>query len=209
MGGGNMAGAANLGNMPQAPQQPMPPQPPQEDYAKVYTIPADHSPIIGKKNAPVTLVEFVDFQCPFCSRFHQPIVDLLKDYGDKVNYVLKHYPLSFHPLAKPASKAVMAAGEQGKYWEMADAILSDNSKLTSEDYLKEVAKKIGLNVDKWQKDLKEKDAQYEKNIAADMALGNSIDVRGTPTMFLGGRKAQSRDLDGYKREVDQILSEKK
>jgi protein-disulfide isomerase len=207
--GAQFAQGMGAGNMPQGAQQPMPPQPPQEDFAQIYNIPIDHSPIIGNKNAPVTLVEFVDFQCPFCSRFHQPIAELRKEYGDKVNYIVKHYPLSFHPLARPASKAAFAAGEQGKYAEMVDAILSDNSKLISEDSLKEFAKAIGLNVDKWQKDLKEKDAQWEKYIEADMALAATIDVRGTPTMFLGGRKTNARDLAGYKREVDQILSEKK
>src|SRR3989338_2850142 len=101
----------NVGQQPQRPQQP---QVPDEDYSKAYEIPVAHSPVRGVKNAPITIVEFADFQCPFCSRFHTPILEVLKAYPDKVNYMLKNFPLPFHPEARPAAKAAFAAGEQGK-----------------------------------------------------------------------------------------------
>ena len=86
--------------------------PPPEDLSKVYDIEVAHTPIKGKKNAPITIVEFADFQCPFCARFHPPVMEVLNAYPNKVNYMVKNFPLSFHPQAKPAAKAAFAAGEQ-------------------------------------------------------------------------------------------------
>src|SRR3989338_4782951 len=192
------------GALGQLGQRNAPPQPPEEDYGKAYDIPVDHSPIVGKKDAAITIVEFVDFQCPFCSRFHAPIKQVLEAYPNDVRYIVKNFPLSFHPQAKPASKAAFAAGEQGKYWEMVDAILEDNSNLSEEKY-QELAKKIGLNVDKFLKDYKDKDAQWEEWIQQDLTLGEQVDVRGTPTFFLNGKKTMARDLNGYKNEIDAIL----
>ena len=186
---------------------PAPPMPPQEDYGKVYNIDISHSYVHGKKDAPVTIIAFTDFQCPFCSRFHGPVKEVLKAYPDKVNYVVKNFPLPFHPGARPAAKAALAAGEQGKYFEMADTLL-DNQQMLTDDGIKELAKKIGLNMGKFEKDLKDKDAQYEGIIAADMKLVDDVDVRGTPTYFINGKKTMARDLAGYKKEIDQILAAK-
>lgn len=182
-------------------------QPPSEEYTKVYDIEVAHSPIKGNKDAPVTIVEFVDFQCPFCQRFHPAITQAAEAYPGKVKHMLKNFPLSFHPQARPASKAAFAAGEQGKYWEMVELLLANNRELT-DDKFKEHAKSLGLNVDRFMKDYKDKDAEWEKRIEADMALGGKIDVRGTPTFFINGKKTMARDLDAFKREIDAILQGK-
>ncbi|MBI5415918.1 MAG: thioredoxin domain-containing protein [Candidatus Omnitrophica bacterium] len=189
------------------PPQP-PPGPPPEDFTTVYTIPVTHTPVIGQKNAPVTLVEFIDFQCPFCSRFHAPMVEAVKADPGKVNYMIKNYPLSFHPQAKPAAKAALAAGEQGKYAEMATALLENNQN-RGEELFKKLAKDIGLNVDKVWKDYQGKDAQWEKYLQDDIDLGNQVGVRGTPTFYINGRKTNARDAAGWKAAVDQALKEKK
>lgn len=194
------AAAGGLANAPQREAQ----RPPEEDYSKPYEIPVAHSYVRGPKDAPVTITEFVDFQCPFCARFHPPILETLNAYPKEVNYVLKNFPLSFHPQAKPASKAAMAAGEQGKYWEMVDLILKDNSRLSEERFL-EFAKELDLNMDKFKKDLKDKDAEWDKLIDADMMLGGQVDVRGTPTFYINGRKTMARDAASLKREIDAIL----
>ncbi len=178
--------------------------PPPEDYTKVYDIEEANSPIRGKKDAPVTIVEFVDFQCPFCSRFHSTVNQVMEAYPNDVRYILKNYPLSFHPQARPAAKAAFAAGEQGKYWEMVELILEDNSGLSEEKY-KVYAEKLGLNLNKFSKDITDKDAQWEEWIEADMALGERSDVQGTPTFYLNGRKTMSRDLNAFKSEIDAIL----
>jgi protein-disulfide isomerase len=183
-----------------------PPRPPAEDPNKVYDIDVAHTPVAGNKNAPITLVEFVDFQCPFCARFHPPMVEAANAFPKKVNYMIKNFPLSFHPQAKSAAKAAFAAGEQGKYMEMADALLTNGSNLTEELY-EQLAKDLGLNVKKFLKDYKEKDDQWEDYIQEDMALGGRVDVRGTPTFFINGKKTRARDAASFKREIEQILND--
>lgn len=173
----------------------------EEAMKKVHDIEIGNSPVRGKKDAPMTLVVFTDFQCPYCSRFHGLSSDLLKAYPEKLKFVLKNYPLAFHQEAKPAAKAVLAAKEQGKYWEMVDAILKDNSALNAAKY-EELAKSLGLNVDKFRKDLKEKDAQFEKFIQADMDLAAKINVRGTPAFYLNGRMAQP-DFEVMKKTIEE------
>ena len=177
---------------------------PSDEYTKVHQIEVGYSPVRGEKNAPVTIVEFADMQCPFCRKFHPAIQDVLKNYPGKVNYILKNFPLSFHPNARPAAKAALAAGEQGKYFEMTDLILENNNALSDEKYL-EFAKQLGLNIDKFKEDIKNKDDLWEKYIAEDMDLGAKTTVQGTPTFFLNGRKTQARDLNSFKQEIDPLL----
>lgn len=193
-GAGAMAGGA--GAMGQ--------QPPTEEYTKVHKIDIGKSPVKGPKNAPVTIVEFVDFQCPFSSRFHPVINEVLAAYPDKVNYVMKNFPLSFHPQARPAAKAAFAAGEQGKYFEMIELLFQNKTELT-DDKFKELAKNIGLDVKKFMDDYKKKDAEWDARINADMDLGQQVEVRGTPTYYINGRKTMARDLNTYKKEIDEIL----
>lgn len=197
MGGAGMPG----GNAPR------PPMPPPEDFNKVYDIPVGNSVVIGKKDAAVTISEFIDLQCPFCSRFYPPVKEVLKANPDKVKLVLKHYPLPFHPNARPAAKAALAANEQGKYSEMIDALL-ENGADTSEAKLQEYAKKIGIDYNKLQADLKAKDAQYEKQIADDMALATQVQAMGTPTFYINGKKTSARDSASWKTAIDQALAGK-
>jgi protein-disulfide isomerase len=187
--------------------QAAPQMPPQEDFSKVYNIDISKSYVRGNKNAPVQIVEFTDFQCPFCGRFHGPLSETLKAYPKNVSYVIKNFPLPFHPNAMPAAKAALAAGEQGKYFEMADALMENQQDLSDAKYV-ELAKKIGLNVNQFQKDLKEKDAKFQAIISADMQQVNDVDVRGTPTFFINGKKTMARDAAGFKQEIDKILQEK-
>ncbi|MDP8212835.1 MAG: thioredoxin domain-containing protein [Candidatus Zapsychrus exili] len=193
---------ANLGDR-QAKRQ----APPSEDYNKVHEIPVEHSQISGSKDSPITIVEFADFQCPYCAKFHGPILEVLKAYPGKVKYVLKNFPLGFHKEAKPASKAAFAAGEQGKYWEMVELLLENGKNLNQEKF-EELAKEIGLNVKKFLKALKDNDAKYEEFIKKDIDLAGKIGVRGTPTFFLDGKKTRARNFEGFKKEIDAILNKK-
>ncbi len=136
---------AALEKRPSAGQQP--PQPPPEDLNKVYMIPVGNSPVVGKKDAVVTIVEFADLQCPFCARFHPLVKEALKAYPDQVKLVIKNFPLSFHPNARPAAKAALAVHEQGKYIEMVELLLA-NSADVSADKMKEYVKQLGLNEQK-------------------------------------------------------------
>lgn len=199
---------ASLEQKISAPAPAAAPQPPQEDLNKVYELPVGHSAVKGKKDAPITIVKFSDIQCPFCNRFYPPINEVLKAYPNQVKFMVKNYPLPFHPKAKPAAKLALAAKEQGKYFEMFEALLQNGAN-TDEDKVKEIAKAIGLNYKKLMDDFKNKDAQWEKQIEEDMALAEKSDVRGTPTFFLNGKKTNARDFNSFKGEIDKILAEKK
>jgi len=195
----------NLQNvLQQQPKRQAPSAPPSEDFTKAYVIPIAHSPLLGNKEAPVTIVEFVDFQCPYCSRFHTPLVEIIKAYPDKVNYMIKNFPLPFHSQAKPAAKAAFSAGEQGKYKEMADALLKNSNNLSKDKYT-ELAQNLGLNMDQFLKDIKEKNALWEEYIQKDIQLGRKINVLGTPTFYINGRKTKARDVEAFKKEIDNIL----
>jgi protein-disulfide isomerase len=188
------------------PQQPQPQQPPAEDLSKVYDIPVGTSYVLGNPNAKITIVEFSDFQCPFCARFHPFILEARKAFPNDVKVVLKNFPLGFHPNARPAAKAALAAGLQGKYYEMAELLIASGNDLSEAKY-KEIAGKVGINVDQFMKDLKDKDAEFEKKIEADIALGGQVDVRGTPTYFLNGKKTNARTTEMWTSEIKALLQQ--
>lgn len=178
--------------------------PPGPDPNTVHDIPVAHTPVIGARNAKVTITEFMDLECPFCARFHPPIKQVLEAYPNDVNYLIKNFPLNFHPNAKPAAKAALAAAEQGKYSQMIDKLLDNRSSLGPATY-KRIAGEIGLNVGKWESDLKNNDAKYEDIVMKDMRLAGQVGVRGTPTFYINGKITTARDFNSLKAEVDQIL----
>lgn len=184
-----------------------PPSAPREDLNVVHDIPVDHSVLIGPQDARVTIVEFVDFECPFCSRFHAPLLDIVKKFPQDVNYMIKNFPLNFHKKAIPAAKAALAAGEQGKYREMVDLILENGKSLNEEKY-KELAQSLGLNMEQFMKDYKEKDAQWDEIIAKDKALAQKVGVRGTPTFFINGKKVENTSMNSLMDAVEKVLEEK-
>lgn len=145
-------------------------------------------PSFGPKDAKVTIVEFSDFQCPYCTRAAQATAELKKKYGDKVRFVFRQFPLSFHPNAQKAAEASLAAHAQGKFWEYHDALFANQSQLAEED-LKKHAQKVGVNASVVDKALKAD--TYKDEVARDVALGNEVGVNGTPTMFLNGKRVQN------------------
>ncbi len=181
--------------------------PPAEDLNKVYDIPEAGSIIVGPKDAKVTIVEFTDLQCPYCRMFYPPVKQALSTYPKDVRLIIKNYPLSFHANARPAAKAAMAAHNQGKFIEMVELLLNNGADV-SESKLNEYAKALGINADKLINDLKKNDAAYEAQIAKDMELAEKVDMRGTPTFYINGQKTNSRDFNGFKREIDRILGSK-
>jgi len=200
--------AAFFKNVRPAGQQPQQPSQPQEDMNKVYTIPLDNAVFNGKADAPVTIVGFLDLECPFSARFQPAFDQAVQAYPGKVRYTVKHFPLAFHQQAKPAAKAVLAAGEQGKYYEMIDKILQNNRGLSAEKY-EQFASELGLNVAKFKKDLEVNDEAWSALIDKDYALGMGVDVSGTPTFFIQGKKTTARTIEKLKAEIDAILSEQK
>lgn len=140
---------------------------------------------MGKKDAPVTIIEFSDYQCPYCARhYKQTMPELMKQFVDvgKVKFVMKENPLSFHKQAMGASTAALCAGEQGKYFEMHN-ILFENQKKLSIDDLKSYAETLKLDSNKFNACLD--DGKHVDRINADIAEGRKLGIRGTPGFVLG------------------------
>ncbi len=170
----------------------------------VFKVPIDGSPTKGPNNALITLVEFSDYQCPFCSRGHNTVKEMEKEYEGKIRVVMKQNPLSFHPNAKPAAVAAMAAGEQGKYWEFHDKLFANQQALDA-DTFERYAKELGLNIDKWKTDLKA--SKFNDVIARDQALAGQLGASGTPCFFINGRKLSgAQPAPAFKALIDEELA---
>jgi protein-disulfide isomerase len=154
------------------------------DDKTVYNIQPGNSYGKGGAEPLVTIIEFSEFQCPFCSRVLPTMKKIHETYGDKVRVVFKHNPLPFHKDATPASKAALAAGEQGKFWEMHDLLFANQRKL-KEANLMSYAEQLGLNMAKFKTDMG--NAKFDKMIKADQALAARFGARGTPGFFVNGR----------------------
>jgi protein-disulfide isomerase len=184
-----------------------PARPAAADPNQRYDIPVGSSYVRGPKDAPVTITMFSDFQCPFCQRAEPLIDEVLKAYPDKVNFMMKQFPLrQIHPNADPAARAALAAGRQGKFWEMHDALYKLGRDLNPEN-IKKTAETLGLDMAKWEADMKSDDVS--KQITDELALGSKVNVRGTPTIFINGKMAQNRSVDGFKAQIDEELKNKK
>ncbi|MDO8281413.1 MAG: thioredoxin domain-containing protein [Thermodesulfovibrionia bacterium] len=180
----------------------MQPQRPQVDYNKVYNLPIGASSVKGDKGGAVTIVEFSDFQCPYCSKLQPTLNEVLQAYPKGVKFVFKDFPLSFHKQAKNAAVAARAAGEQGKFWEMHDLLFENFNKLTDDSY-KEFAAKLGLDGNKFMADFSSN--KYDQLIQQDIDLAGTADVNGTPTLFINGKRMQGRSMDDFKAAIDGIL----
>jgi protein-disulfide isomerase len=166
------------------------------------------APVRGPKNAPVTIVEFSDFQCPFCSRVEPTLKQIMDTYKGKVRIAWKNQPLSFHPNAMPAAEAAMAAYEQGndKFWAMHDKLFEKQAELSPALY-EQAAREIGLNVDRWKAALDQHAAQ--STIQADMNAGNAVGAGGTPTFFVNGKRlVGAMPFESFKQIIDAELASK-
>jgi protein-disulfide isomerase len=138
----------------------------------------------GPAEAPVTVVGFLDFQCPYCSRVGQVIDDMQKRYGSSLRFVFRHYPLPFHKDAAKASEAAMCAQQQGKFWEMHDKMFANQRALQAAD-LKKYAGEVGLDADAFGQCLDS--GRMAAKWQADVQEGTQFGVGGTPTLFVNGR----------------------
>jgi protein-disulfide isomerase len=180
---------------------------PKEDTKTVYKVPVGTSPVEGKADALVTMVEFSDFQCPFCKRVEDTLKQVHDAYGDKVRLVWKNQPLPFHNRAEPSAELAMEAkaekGDKG-FWDVHDKLFASNPKLEDAD-LDAIATAAGLNLDKVHAALK--NHTYKKEIDADSDLADDLGGGGTPHFFINGRSlVGAQPFDKFKAVIDEEIA---
>jgi protein-disulfide isomerase len=170
----------------------------------VVRIDTDGAPVRGEPGAPVSIVEFSDFQCPHCKRL-QPILEkVLEDYRGQVKVVFKQFPLvSVHPDAAGAAAGALAAGKQGRFWQFHDKLFGGDQEHEAQADLEKVARDLKLDVKKWQADLDGARAQ----VAKDRADGEKLEINGTPTLFLDGKRYRGGlEYEDLKDWIDEELN---
>jgi protein-disulfide isomerase len=180
-----------------------PAAPPSGDVERL-RVPIGDSYVKGSDEALVTIAIFSDFHCPFCSRVNPTLEAIEEEYGDQVRFVFKHNPLPMHPNAPLASRAAMAAGEQGKFWEMHDLIFENQRRQERAD-MEDFAQQLGLDMAAFRAFL-DSDRGNDQ-IAADQALGRQVGARGTPHFFINGRRLRgAQPLESFTEIIEQELA---
>ncbi len=157
----------------------------------------------GAKNPQVTIIEFSDYQCPFCRRAESTVEQVMNTYGDKVRLVYRDYPLPMHPQARPASEAAACANEQGKFWEYHAKLFHGDG--LEPDKLKTYADQVGLDRKKFDECLEKK--PYKDAIDKDFADGEKAGVNGTPAFFINGRMLSgAQPFEKFKEVIDEELA---
>ncbi len=170
----------------------------------VFDIAIDDRPWKGGANAPVTIIEFTDFECPSCSATQPVLEEVAKGYGDKVKLVARNFPLDQHKHAFKAAEAAEAAREQGKYWEYV-AILFKNQKALEVEQLKEYATQLGL--DRKRFDAALDSGKFTDKVKRDLADGNKIGVDSTPTVFVNGKRLREKKAEDLKSAIEAALKD--
>ena len=146
---------------------------------------ADTGPFLGSETAPVTIVEFSDFECPFCKRINPTLKQLLTDYEGRIRLVFRQFPLnSIHPNAQKAAEASLCADAQGRFWDMHDAMF-DSSRTLNDSNLKLIAEELGLDGPEFVECLDT--GEFADAVAADLSAGRALGISGTPALFINGR----------------------
>jgi protein-disulfide isomerase len=174
------------------------------DPSSARGIPVAGSPSRGPEGAHVVIVEFADFECPFCQKIAPELDALWEKHRDQVRFVYKFMPLSMHPHGEPAARAAIAAQKQGKFWEMHHLLFANGGHLEPED-LEKYAKTIGLDVDRFKADMQS--PETKARLDADRKLADDLHVKGTPTIYIDGREYDSKvDLGEW---LDQEIGARK
>jgi len=169
-----------------------------------YSVDIAGAPRKGNAKASITLIEFSDFQCPFCARVGPTLDQIEKTYGERVQVVFKHLPLRIHPKAPAAHAAAEAAHRQGKFWEMHDLIFANQREMSPESYEK-YAQQLGLDVERFRKDVASTEVRARVQRDSDAAAG--LGVTGTPAFFINGRfLSGAQPFESFKRLIDEELS---
>ena len=162
-------------------------------------------PAKGSASAPITIIEFSDYECPFCKRAEPTVEKVLETYGDKIRLVFRDYPLPFHANAKPAALAAACAEEQGKFWEYHHKLFT--SAALDGDTLRSLAGELGLDQAKFDECLASE--KYASVVEKDMADASAVGVRGTPAFFINGRMISgAQPFEKFQEIIDEELARK-
>ncbi len=170
-----------------------------------YDVPLDDDPILGPNDAPITIVEFSDYECPYCRRWHsETFARLMQAYPGKIRFVYRDFPLtSIHPDAQPAAEAADCAGEQGKYWEYSEKLFGGQS-LGPQVY-SQYASDLGLDTKAFEACVSSH--RYEAEVTADLEWAANLGVRSTPTFFINGLPVVgAQPFDFFKQVIDKELA---
>lgn len=166
----------------------------------------EHTATFGPAEAAVEIVEFSDFECPYCARAADAVRSVKERYGDRVRFAYRHFPLSFHPNAMKAAQYAQCAQEQDKFWPLHDAVFGAEGNLAG-DVLERTAEQVGLDTDALQACLRS--PRPDAQIREDMAQAQKIGVEGTPTFYINGRLFTGRPSpEGFAQAIDAELSRK-
>jgi protein-disulfide isomerase len=161
-------------------------------------------PIKGNPNAPITIVEYSDFQCPYCARVNPTLEQVMKTYGDKVKIVFKDFPLPNHPQAPKAAEAAHCAGEQGKFWELHDRMFANQQALQVPN-IKEYATAVGLDMNAFSQCLDS--GKHAARVTENLRTGEALGVGSTPTLYINGRPVVgAQSFDYFKAVIDEELA---
>ena len=165
-------------------------------------------PTVGSKSAPITVIEFADFQCPYCGRVAPTIKKVQETYGDKIRLVWKDFPLTqIHPQAFKAGEAAHCAGDQGKYWEYHDRLFANQQSLMPDD-LKKHATDLGLDAKVFASCLDS--SKYGERVRDGVAAGSRLGVNSTPTVYVNGRLLSgAQPYETFAMVIDEELSKKR
>lgn len=176
---------------------------PQVAGARVEVSTSPDDPVRGNPQAPVTIVEFSDFQCPFCARVEPTLKQILKDYQDQVRLFYKDFPLPIHQNAQNAALAALCAKEQEKFWEYHDKLFENQEKLGVLD-LKRYAQELGLATTQFNSCFESK--KYQAQIDQDIKDGQAAGVQGTPAFFINGRLISgAQPFENFKAIIEEEL----
>jgi protein-disulfide isomerase len=169
----------------------------------VLTVGADDDPSIGPADAPITIVEFSDFQCPYCQKSVATLKELRRLYGDKIRVVYRDYPGPNHAQAVPAAEAAQCAGDQGKFWEFHDLLFARQTRETGWDY-EAIARELGLQASEFSACLRT--GRYREEVKKDLEDGLALGIASTPTFFINGRPlVGAQPIAEFSRLIDPLL----
>ncbi len=194
-GGMELGASKGSGNVAAAPTAAAPAAPtpaaPSAPVVVAEVTDADH--VRGNVDAPITIVEYSDFECPFCARFQDTVEQVLAAYPDQVRLVYRHFPLSFHPEAGPAGEASECAADQGKFWEFHDELFANTSNLSANLY-RDIATDLGLNLGDFNDCVSS--GKYAAAVSEDQASGLAAGVGGTPHSIIIAPDGSTTPISG-------------